>query len=166
MAATSSKSMGDAFCAVFTAAPEATAAALHAQRALAAEDFSAVGGIRVRMALHAGYAEEHGGDYFGPALNRVARLVADRLRRSDADLQRPPRSCYETPSPMARPSRSGGASAKRSRTAGTHLSTARLRSARRVSAAALVGVISRTTCRAAYLVCGPHRSLAEIKRHG
>ncbi|MFY9883514.1 MAG: adenylate/guanylate cyclase domain-containing protein [Candidatus Cybelea sp.] len=70
------KTMGDAFCAVFAAAPEATAAALHAQRALAAEDFSAVGGIRVRMALHAGYAEEHGGDYFGPALNRVARLVA------------------------------------------------------------------------------------------
>lgn len=70
------KTMGDAFYAAFAAAPEAIAAALHAQRALAAEDFSAVGGIRVRMALHAGYAEEHGGDYVGPALNRVARLVA------------------------------------------------------------------------------------------
>ncbi len=70
------KTMGDAFYAAFAAAPEAIAAALHAQRALAVEDFSAVGGIRVRMALHAGYAQEHGGDYVGPALNRVARLVA------------------------------------------------------------------------------------------
>jgi predicted ATPase/class 3 adenylate cyclase/Flp pilus assembly protein TadD len=70
------KTVGDAFYAAFVAAPEAIAAALHAQRALAAEDFSSVGGIRVRMALHAGYAEEYAGDYVGPALNRVARLVA------------------------------------------------------------------------------------------
>lgn len=70
------KVMGDAFCAAFSAAPEALAAAVRAQRALAAEDFSGVNGLRVRMALHAGDAEEHGGDYFGPTVNRVARLLA------------------------------------------------------------------------------------------
>ena len=70
------KTVGDAFCAVFAGAPEAIAAALGAQRALNAEDFSAVDGIRVRIALHSGYAQERDGDYFGPPLNRVARLVA------------------------------------------------------------------------------------------
>ena len=32
--------------------------------------------LRVRMALHTGVAEERDGDYFGPPLNRVARLMA------------------------------------------------------------------------------------------
>ncbi len=70
------KVMGDAFCAAFSTAPEALAAAVRAQRALAGEDFSAVNGLRVRMALHAGDAEEREGDYFGPTVNRVARLLA------------------------------------------------------------------------------------------
>ncbi|HYL26460.1 MAG TPA: NB-ARC domain-containing protein, partial [Candidatus Nitrosotalea sp.] len=54
----------------------AAAAALAAQRALAAEDFSNVGDLLVRMALHTGTAHEREGDYFGPAVNRVARLLA------------------------------------------------------------------------------------------
>lgn len=70
------KVVGDAFCAVFTTATGAVAAAMRGQRAIAAEDFSAVEGIRVRMALHAGYAEQRDDDYFGPTLNRVARLMA------------------------------------------------------------------------------------------
>ena len=70
------KTMGDAFCAAFARASDAVIAALEVQRALAAEDFSAVHGLRVRMALHAGIAHEREGDYFGPALNRVARLLA------------------------------------------------------------------------------------------
>ena len=49
---------------------------LDAQRALGAEDFSAVDGLRVRVALHTGTADERDGDYFGPAVNRVARLLA------------------------------------------------------------------------------------------
>jgi predicted ATPase len=49
---------------------------LAAQRALAAEDFGAVDGLRVRVAMHAGTADERDGDYFGPAVNRVARLLA------------------------------------------------------------------------------------------
>jgi predicted ATPase/class 3 adenylate cyclase len=70
------KTVGDAFCAAFAGAQEALAGALDAQHALLAEDFSAVDGIRVRMALHSGSAEERDGDYFGPAVNRVARLLA------------------------------------------------------------------------------------------
>jgi predicted ATPase/class 3 adenylate cyclase len=70
------KAMGDAFCAAFATAPQAAAAALRIQRALLEEDFSDVGGMPVRMALHVGSAQERNGDYFGPALNRVARLLA------------------------------------------------------------------------------------------
>jgi predicted ATPase/class 3 adenylate cyclase len=70
------KTIGDAFCAAFPTAPAALAAAIDVQRTLAAEDFSSVDGIRVRMALHTGDADERNGDYFGPALNRVARLLA------------------------------------------------------------------------------------------
>ena len=70
------KTMGDAFCAAFANAADAIVAALDTQCALAAEDFSAVEGMRVRMALHTGNAEERDGDYFGPTVNRVARLLA------------------------------------------------------------------------------------------
>ncbi len=70
------KTVGDAFCVVFAAAPNAIAAALDAQRTLIAQDFASVDGLRVRMALHSGHAEERDGDYFGPTLNRVARLLA------------------------------------------------------------------------------------------
>lgn len=70
------KTIGDSFCAAFATAFDATAAALDAQRALASEDFSAVQGIRVRVALHTGPCFERDGDYFGPTVNRVARLLA------------------------------------------------------------------------------------------
>src|SRR5215218_7352129 len=70
------KTVGDAFCAVFASAPDALEAALEAQRILLAQDWSTIDPLRVRMALHAGTANERGGDYFGPSLNRVARLVS------------------------------------------------------------------------------------------
>ena len=70
------KRMGDAFCAVFRTAPSAVAAACAAQRALIKEDFTTVDGLKVRMAIHVGHADERGGDYFGPSVNRVARLLA------------------------------------------------------------------------------------------
>jgi predicted ATPase/class 3 adenylate cyclase len=70
------KTVGDAFCAAFPRVSDAVAAALNAQRALREEDFSRVGGLRVRVALHTGEASERDGDYFGPAVNRVARLLA------------------------------------------------------------------------------------------
>ncbi len=70
------KTLGDAFCVAFARTDAAVAAALDFQRALAAEDFAAVGGLRVRVALHTGTADERDSDYFGPAVNRVARLLS------------------------------------------------------------------------------------------
>jgi predicted ATPase/class 3 adenylate cyclase len=70
------KTIGDAFCAAFTRPQDAVAAMLGAQRALAAADFRAVDGLLVRAAIHTGTADERAGDYFGPTVNRVARLLA------------------------------------------------------------------------------------------
>jgi predicted ATPase len=70
------KTVGDAVCAAFDTPADALAGALAGQRALRAEPWGGVGPIRVRMALHTGVAEERAGDYFGPPLNRVARLLA------------------------------------------------------------------------------------------
>lgn len=69
------KTIGDAVCAAFPTVSGAIGAALDAQRAIGAEDFSAVDGLKVRMAVHVGNAEERDGDYFGTAVNRVARLL-------------------------------------------------------------------------------------------
>jgi class 3 adenylate cyclase len=70
------KTIGDAFCAAFWRPEDAVAAMLAAQHALEAEDFSVVDGIRVRAAVHTGTADERDGDYFGPVVNRVARLLS------------------------------------------------------------------------------------------
>jgi predicted ATPase/class 3 adenylate cyclase len=70
------KTVGDAFYAVFARPSDAAAAAAAAQRAITAQDWSAVGKLAVRMALHSGNTEERGGDYFGPPVNRTARLLA------------------------------------------------------------------------------------------
>jgi predicted ATPase/class 3 adenylate cyclase len=70
------KTVGDAFFAVFARPSDAVAAAAAAQRSMTAQDWSAVGKLAVRMALHSGNTEERGGDYFGPPVNRTARLLA------------------------------------------------------------------------------------------
>src|SRR5919199_2500241 len=70
------KTVGDAFHATFSTAPDALEAALEAQRTLLHEEWTEIGPLRVRMALHTGAAEERGGDFFGPSLNRVARLLS------------------------------------------------------------------------------------------
>jgi len=70
------KTVGDAFCAVFPTAPDALEAALDIQRRLLLSEWEQTGPIRVRMALHTGAAEERDGDYFGPPVNRVARLLS------------------------------------------------------------------------------------------
>jgi predicted ATPase/class 3 adenylate cyclase len=70
------KVVGDAFCAAFARTADAVTAALYAQRSLLAADFSRVDGMVVRMAVHSGNAEERKGDYLGPAVNRVARLLS------------------------------------------------------------------------------------------
>jgi predicted ATPase/class 3 adenylate cyclase/Tfp pilus assembly protein PilF len=70
------KTAGDAFCATFPTAPDALEAVLGAQRGLLSSEWGQTGPLRVRMALHTGAAEERDGDYFGPPLNRVARLLS------------------------------------------------------------------------------------------
>jgi hypothetical protein len=60
---------------VFGSDVDAVAAISRAQAELSVEPWAdAV--IRVRMGLHTGVAEERGGDYFGPVLNRAARIMA------------------------------------------------------------------------------------------
>ena len=66
---------GDAFSAAFTDPRDAIAAAIDAQRALEAESWD-VGDVKVRMSVHAGVAHERDGDYFGPTLNRAARILS------------------------------------------------------------------------------------------
>jgi predicted ATPase len=70
------KTVGDAFCCAFPTSPDALEAALDAQRLLLKERWGESGPLRVRMALHTGAAEERDGDYFGPPVNRVARLLS------------------------------------------------------------------------------------------
>jgi serine/threonine protein kinase/class 3 adenylate cyclase len=70
------KTVGDACCAAFATAKQALQATLAAQRALFAEKWPENAIVRVRMALHTGVAEEREGDYFGPPVNRVARLLS------------------------------------------------------------------------------------------
>jgi predicted ATPase len=70
------KSTGDGLHGVFGSAEDALRAAAAGQVALAAERFEETGPLRVRMGIHTGTAELRDGDYFGPALNRAARLMA------------------------------------------------------------------------------------------
>src|SRR5713101_7587446 len=89
------KTIGDAFCAAFAEPTDALHAAIAAQRALIGNRVSSVGcrdrgspsdtlpptpyslpPLNVRIVLHTGTAETREGDYFGPTLNRIARLLA------------------------------------------------------------------------------------------
>ncbi len=67
---------GDSLFCVFVRASDAAGAALAGQRALEAEDWGAVGPLRVRMGLHTGEADLRDGDYYGSAVNRCARIRA------------------------------------------------------------------------------------------
>jgi class 3 adenylate cyclase len=68
------KTTGDGLHAAFALAHDAMAAALDAQRALVTEEWTLPEPLRVRMGLHTGSAEMREGDYFGPAVNRAARV--------------------------------------------------------------------------------------------
>src|SRR5262245_63937893 len=70
------KTTGDGLHAVFATAPDAAAAAVDAQRQLLAEAWPLPEALRVRMGLHTGHAEMRDGDYYGPAVNRAARVAA------------------------------------------------------------------------------------------
>jgi predicted ATPase/class 3 adenylate cyclase len=70
------KVLGDGLMAVFPSAPDGVRACLDAQRTLQAEAWGDTGPLRVRMGLHAGEAQPRGGDFYGPPVNRAARIMA------------------------------------------------------------------------------------------
>ena len=65
---------GDSSFSVFDDPVRAAAAAVELQRRLTREPWPAEAVLKVRIALHTGRAELRGGDYFGPTVNRAARL--------------------------------------------------------------------------------------------
>ncbi len=70
------KTTGDGVHAVFASVRDAVGATIAAQRLLCAEEWETTGPLRVRMGLHTGEGEQRRGDYFGPALNRAARIMS------------------------------------------------------------------------------------------
>ena len=69
-----SKGEGDSAFAVFSHARDAVAAAILLQCVLGGQSWPTVTSIRVRMAIHTGQVELRDGDYYGPTVNRCARL--------------------------------------------------------------------------------------------
>ncbi len=70
------KTTGDGLHAAFAVAADAVAAAADAQQVLLDEAWALPEPLRVRMGLHTGRAEIRTGDYYGPAVNRAARVSA------------------------------------------------------------------------------------------
>jgi adenylate cyclase len=70
------KQTGDGAFAVFASAFDAVAAALAVQAALAEESWGELASFAVRIGLHTGEAELRDCDYFGPAVNRAARVMS------------------------------------------------------------------------------------------
>jgi predicted ATPase/class 3 adenylate cyclase len=67
---------GDGFAAAFSTPTAAIEAAVDAQRRLSAASWPGDVAVSVRMGVHTGTADERDGDYFGPAVNRAARLMS------------------------------------------------------------------------------------------
>jgi predicted ATPase/class 3 adenylate cyclase len=70
------KITGDGLMAVFSSAPDGLKACLEAQLALQDEAWGETGPLRVRMGMHAGEAQPRAGDFYGPPVNRTARIMA------------------------------------------------------------------------------------------
>lgn len=70
------KTVGDGFCCVFQSTADAVKAALDIQRLSLEARWPTSEPIRIRIAIHAGEVEELDGDYFGPTLNLVSRMMA------------------------------------------------------------------------------------------
>jgi predicted ATPase len=70
------KTTGDGLMAVFASPVDGVNACLEAQHTLAQEAWGQTGPLRVRMGLHVGEAATREGDYFGPTLNRAARIMS------------------------------------------------------------------------------------------
>jgi predicted ATPase/class 3 adenylate cyclase len=72
------KNTGDGFHAAFGTGIGGIRAALAAQQALLTAKWDELEpyNLRIRIGLHTGEAEERAGDYYGPTLNRAARLMS------------------------------------------------------------------------------------------
>jgi predicted ATPase/class 3 adenylate cyclase len=68
------KGEGDSTFSVFDSPASAVAAALELQRTVAAEPWSLPVPLAVRVAVHAGDVQERDADFYGPVVNRCARL--------------------------------------------------------------------------------------------
>ncbi len=69
------KHTGDGIFAVFEKG-DALSCAIEIQKKLADENWPEINELRIRIGLHSGYAENRGDDYFGPVVNRTARITA------------------------------------------------------------------------------------------
>jgi len=67
---------GDGLMAVFSSASDGASACVEAQQALRNEAWGDTGPLRVRMGIHVGEAQARGGDFYGPSVNRAARIMA------------------------------------------------------------------------------------------
>jgi len=70
------KHTGDGMIAVFEEATAAAGAAIAAVGALADADWGPTGPLAIRVGVHAGDVTPRGDDYFGPPLNKLARINA------------------------------------------------------------------------------------------
>jgi predicted ATPase/class 3 adenylate cyclase len=70
------KTTGDGLMAVFASPIAAVTAAVAAQLELSGQAWPDGCLIRVRMGIHTGDVEARGGDFFGPAVNRTARIMS------------------------------------------------------------------------------------------
>jgi predicted ATPase/class 3 adenylate cyclase len=68
------KHTGDGMIAVFDDADNAVTGAVNAVGALADGEWGTTGALEVRLSVHAGTASERDGDFFGPPVNKVARI--------------------------------------------------------------------------------------------
>ncbi len=82
------KHTGDGFAAVFQSPQRAVEAAVAGQLALQAADWGPAERLKVRMGAHLGEAVASNGDYFGPPVNRAARVMdianGDQIAVSEA----------------------------------------------------------------------------------
>ena len=67
---------GDAFSTAFWTPQAAARAAAEIQQRLAETHWPGAVTLRARIGLHTGVADERDGDYFGPTVNRTARITA------------------------------------------------------------------------------------------
>ena len=68
--------MGDGVAAVFDSAIGAVGAAADIQRRMVQVEHDGIDRLLVRVGLHSGEAEERNDDFFGPAVNRAARIMS------------------------------------------------------------------------------------------